>query len=81
MKASYYQQLKLFALFYITSNNMSNVAVNLYMEKRSTVLSILISTLCNDEQTAKRRSVLSPHGVGESMLHARGASCCGCIYI
>ena len=44
-------------------------------------LIFLMTALHVDQQTAKRHSVLSPHGVGESLLCALGVSCCGCIYI
>lgn len=56
------------------------VAVDLYIKAIHRLI-CLITALSNDQQTAKRHSVLSPHGVGESLLCARGASCCGCIYI
>ena len=34
--------------------------------RKKQLLSVLITALGNDQQTAKRHSVLSPHGVGES---------------
>lgn len=69
---SSYKQSKCFLLvccFYITLKQVSDVAgylfsgVNLYIKAIHRLI-FVITTLGNDQQTAERHSVLSPHGVG-----------------